>query len=405
MKTTQLTQVFIATIILVTLSGLILGCPGLFPPAGEGEGEGEQIGEGEGEGEVPAGAEGEGEVQPSGILEVLPLSLVITSLEVYAAFDMYNIGTVPLTWIAYDNLQSVTLTDAGQNVLNPDEQFRIGLNVDHSVLTENEEGRVTIDAGENGMGFVDVRVNTCGGEADGEGAFIICFADEDLESRVRTAIGKPTGEILSTDVVGVGFTELEATNYVHDLSGIQFLTDLTVLNLKNGYISDISLLANLTNLTVLNLSYNLIVDISPLAGLSGLTVLDLSGNAITDLSPLSDLTNLVELSLGENENFSDIALSDIAALAGLSQLTRLELEYNELDDISALSGLTNLDYLTLNDNNISDLDALVANSGLGEGDTVLAGSNPLSQDALCNDIPTLEARGVVVNFDGECVSP
>ncbi len=31
--------------------------------------------------------------------------------------------------------------------------------------------------------------------------------------------------------------------------------------------------------------------------------------------------------------------------------------------------------------------------------------NPLSQDALCNDIPALEARGVVVNFDGECVSP
>jgi len=28
--------------------------------------------------------------------------------------------------------------------------------------------------------------------------------------------------------------------------------------------------------------------------------------------------------------------------------------------------------------------------------------NPLSQDALCKDIPALEARGVKFSYDGKC---
>ncbi|MYE90344.1 T9SS type A sorting domain-containing protein, partial [Candidatus Poribacteria bacterium] len=116
-------------------------------------------------------------------------------------------------------------------------------------------------------------------------------------------------------------------------------------------------------------------------------------NNITDISSLSGLTNLTELNLYFN------ALSDISAVSGLTNLTYLSLSRNTISDISAASGLTNLAYLWLYDNSISDLSPLVSNTGLGTGDIVDVSGNPLSDASINTHIPTLQGRGVEVQFD------
>ena len=80
-------------------------------------------------------------------------------------------------------------------------------------------------------------------------------------------------------------------------------------------------------------------------------------------------------------------------------MTGLGLGGNNVSDVSAVSGLTNLTLIDLSDNSISDLSPIVANAGLGEGDTVSVEGNPLSAESIYTHIPTLQARGVEVEFD------
>ena len=109
-----------------------------------------------------------------------------------------------------------------------------------------------------------------------------------------------------------------------------------------------------------------------------MTSLDLRNNRITNITPLQGLTNLTFLDLAGNGD-----------LVGNT--------FIGLSDITPLQGLTNLTELVLDNNDISDISALVRNSGLGSGDTVDLRLNPLSRQALV-DVQTLIARGVTVKF-------
>ena len=82
----------------------------------------------------------------------------------------------------------------------------------------------------------------------------------------------------------------------------------------------------------------------------------------------------------------------------LANLTTLSAEGNLITDLSGLEYCTNLESLGLGNNNISDISALVANSGLWAGDTVWLQDNPLSTTSLDVYIPQLEARGVDVTY-------
>ena len=182
-------------------------------------------------------------------------------------------------------------------------------------------------------------------------------------------------------------------NAISDLSPLAGLTHLTWLTLEDNSISDISALAGLINLTKLNLDNNTITDISVLAGLTQLTRLRLRTNRSSDVSPLAGLINLTELHLGGN------GISNISPLAGLTNLTRLYLSGNSISDLSALEDLTNLTWLRLGHSGISDLSPLIANTGLGSGDTVDVRGNPLNYTSIKTHIPTLQNRGVTVEFD------
>ena len=255
----------------------------------------------------------------------------------------------------------------------------------------------------------------------------VIIPDPKLRARIGQALGKTSTDRISSSEIAT-LTRLNASSAgISNLTGLEHASDLTSLNLSNNNISDISAVSGLTALTYLFLNGNNISDLSPLSGLTNLTHLDLYENNILDISAVSDLTDLEYLNLYEN-NISDISavsgltdltalvlhgnnISDISALSGLTALTSLYLRGNNISNISAVSGLTALADLSLGGNNIqdrnkiSDLSPLVANKGLQSGAQVDVRGNPLSYTSINTHIPTLQGRGVTVNFDSEFAYP
>jgi hypothetical protein len=196
------------------------------------------------------------------------------------------------------------------------------------------------------------------------------------------------------------------------------LIHLTYLSLGPGKITDIGVVANLTNLTTLFIGENQITDISAVAQLTNLQDLKLGGNQIRDISAVSKLTNLTNLYFPRNQigdigavanltNLTELMLTgnqitDIGAVAYLPKLTKLLLGENRITDINAVANLVNLKNLELYTNRIQEVSAAVANPGIASRDSFIVADNPLSQTALCIDIPVLEARGVFVRYSGEC---
>lgn len=210
-----------------------------------------------------------------------------------------------------------------------------------------------------------------GQEAECPWSEAVHFVDSSLEQAVRGAIGKPSGDICSSDLDGL--TVLDTGGL-----GIQLL---------NG-------LQHCSELVELDLSWNMLIkNLQPLSGLNNLTRLDLYYNVIEDVQPLAGLTHLTELSLGFN------LINDIQPLANLTELTELHINDNYITSIQSLANLVNLNYLTLHFNEISDIYPLVENSGMGVGDYVDLGENPLSSTSCNVYVPELESRGVSVLHD------
>ena len=199
---------------------------------------------------------------------------------------------------------------------------------------------------------------------------LVDIPDSNLRTAIEKALRKASGVTITTED----------------------MANLTVLRALFANISDLTGLEHATNLTLLNLPDNSISDISPLAGLNNLAELYLSDNSISDLSPLKGLNNLIWLELHNN------SISDLSPLKGLNNLIWLELSDNSISDISPVAGLINLIELSLENNSISDISPLVANAGLGSGDTVDVSENPLNSQSINTHIPTLQSRGVNISF-------
>ena len=161
---------------------------------------------------------------------------------------------------------------------------------------------------------------------------------------------------------------------------------LIIFIAPNGNLSDLTGLEHATNLIWLDLNIVFLAE-------------DFINNSVSDLSPLAGLTNLTHLWLGDN------SISDISALTGLTNLESLALGDNSISDISPLIGLTQLTHLWLGDNSISDISPLVENTGLGNEDFVDVTGNPLSAPSINTHIPTLQSRGVMIEFDDIVAQP
>lgn len=218
------------------------------------------------------------------------------------------------------------------------------------------------------------------------------FEDSNLERAVRQALGRPQGRL--TPEALSSLTELNAQDgSIRSLKGVEYLTNLRELDLLwNDRIADVTPIANLTNLRNLNLGSNQIIDVTPIANLNNLESLWIWGNQIADVTPLANLTNLQYLHLQYNQ------IIDVTPLTNLTNLQWLTLDSNQIADINSLVNLANLRGLGLSNNRIKDITPLVANTGLGEGDRVHLENNPLSTQALTEQIPALQARGVRVTY-------
>ena len=98
----------------------------------------------------------------------------------------------------------------------------------------------------------------------------------------------------------------------------------------------------------------------------------------------------------------DAASAEIMSLLGVENLTNLEtlsLPFNSITDISALRELTSLEFLNFSFNSdLSDIQPLLDNAGLGAGDLVHLGFTNVS----CPDFRALRAKGVTVGPTGHC---
>ena len=202
-------------------------------------------------------------------------------------------------------------------------------------------------------------------------AQVVDIPDPNLRAAIEAELGKASGAPITADEMAT----------------------LTRLDANEADISDLTGLEHATNLRVLHLWRNSVSDLSSLAGLTKLTGLYLGGSSASDLSPLVGLTNLESLFLDAN------GISNLSVLAGLTKLTRLALSNNSVSDLSPLAGLTSLRWMRLAGNNISDLSPLVTNTELGDGDELEIQGNPLSHTSIKTHIPTLQSRGVTVEFD------
>jgi internalin A len=113
--------------------------------------------------------------------------------------------------------------------------------------------------------------------------------------------------------------------------------------------------------------------------------------------PLSELFELSTLQVGEN------SIDDLSPLARLSALEELNLYRNQVSDLGPLAGLEALTELRLTYNRVDDLSPLIANSGIGEGDEIIATGNPLdcADPDIIEQIATLEDRGAIIDHDCE----
>ena len=194
---------------------------------------------------------------------------------------------------------------------------------------------------------------------------------------------------------------------IHDLTGLQFATNLTELFLRDNRISDLSPIAGLIKLQRLWLDRNPTSDISPLQGLKNLTELwvrstrdsDLSAvsglinllilrcadSGVSDLSPIARLINLRELDVGDDD------LSDLSPLAGLTKLKLLDFSGSSVSDLSPLAGLINLEHFSFNVNNVSNLSPL---AGLINLKRIHSWGNPFSDLSPLAGLTKLEVLDI-----------
>ena len=208
--------------------------------------------------------------------------------------------------------------------------------------------------------------------------------DPNLRAAIAEALGKSPNAPITVEEME-GLRNLDARNRnIHDLTGIQFATNLNELRLRENRITDISPLAGLVELVRLELSENPVSDMSPLRGLknlnhlsmnqtlisdislvrslTSLTIFGFRGTQVSDLSPLTGLINMTALGFSNTSE----SISDLSPLAGLINLEYINSWGNSISDLSPLAGLTKLEELNLCGGNISDLSPLAGLTGLKE---------------------------------------
>ena len=178
---------------------------------------------------------------------------------------------------------------------------------------------------------------------------VVHIPDPNLRAVIAEELGKsPNALITAEEMARLG--RLDVPNRgIQDLTGLQFATNLRLLNLNWNQVSDLSPIAGLIELRDLWIHDNLLSDISPVRGLTNLTRLEFDESTVSDISPVRGLTNLTYL------EFDHTLVSDISSVRGLTNLTHLEFHDTLVSDLSPVAGLINLKLIRAWDTPISDI--------------------------------------------------
>ncbi|MBN2557798.1 MAG: leucine-rich repeat domain-containing protein [Clostridia bacterium] len=146
-------------------------------------------------------------------------------------------------------------------------------------------------------------------------------------------------------------------NDISDLSPLAGLSDLEEVYLGLNNITDISPLAELTKISILNLTDNYgLEDISRLDGLINIRVLNLANTWVSDIGVLSNLVYLESLSIDSSN------VTDIGALSANKNLKEITLWRTKVKDLSPLSGLPELAFIEIDgDGDRDDLEYIPRN--------------------------------------------
>lgn len=181
----------------------------------------------------------------------------------------------------------------------------------------------------------------------------IIFVYPEIEEKTREILEKPEGVITKADVLAITEFEMNA-KCAAPFQDLQWYENLERVRLHNCGVKNLKGVEKLTALKDLWMRNNDITDIEPVRELNGLVEFSCAGNPVSDYSPVSGLINLEELQIGDN-GFSD---TDIDFLANLTKLNSLYAPWCGITDISVLKNLTELEYLNLFHNQIEDVSVL-----------------------------------------------
>lgn len=184
------------------------------------------------------------------------------------------------------------------------------------------------------------------------------FEDKNLENSVRRQVPAKrnnTAPLTAPDVLHISALDGEDLD-IRSLQGIEHCKALASLEFPGNAITDITPLQSLAHLQLVDLAGNSLTDIKPLQKLTRLQYLNLNNNQLTDITPLADLPALRSLYLTGNQ------LTDIAPLAKQTRLWSLYLGSNRLTDTTPLKHIRHLDILDLRGNRLTDITPLTAHT-------------------------------------------
>ncbi|MDE7269585.1 MAG: leucine-rich repeat domain-containing protein [Acetatifactor sp.] len=181
----------------------------------------------------------------------------------------------------------------------------------------------------------------------------IIFVYPAIEEKTRELLEKPEGVITKTDVLAITEFEMDA-ECAAPFQDLQWYENLERVRLHDCGVKSLDGVERLTALKYLWVRDNDITDIELVRELTDLVEFACAGNPVSDYSPVSGLINLEELQIGDN----GFSYTDINFVSDLTKLTSLYAPWCGIEDISVLENLTEVEYLNLRHNQIEDVNVL-----------------------------------------------
>ena len=193
-------------------------------------------------------------------------------------------------------------------------------------------------------------------------------------------------------------------DYLHGPNG-----DGITFNLENAGITNISGLEYCSIISRLDLSGNQITDIAPLTKCGGLNSLDISNNKITSLDGIEKCHNLKYIYASNNQikditpigklHFMTVNLLDYAYEWGM-RWVNVNLANNQIEDITPVKDFLNIGELDLSGNQIKDISPLKEyRFEFGVVDGVLAWSLTINLNENCIDMENAGNKEAKTVFD------